>query len=101
MFQVQTPTSTFINVMLIRKGETYGRDHSLTHGSDDPLIQFFDGSERDTSGIQGGDFVAERTLSDLETHASADSLSLADGNPNYDLSAGNLRQILDWVRAQS
>ncbi|MEE7478396.1 hypothetical protein [Methylobacterium hispanicum] len=98
MLTVQNLNGVQFNVFLIRKGESYGKEHRLTRLSDDPLIQFFDASERDASGSEGGSFLAERSLGDLETHANTDGHALVEGNPMYDLSEGNLRQILAWVR---
>jgi hypothetical protein len=97
---ITVPGGTFFgiyggfSVVLVCKGDKYGRDNCLTHDKDEPMVEFYDA---DYAGKRGfttvGQFITRYSLKTL-TERPAGGLNLHGGEPKWRIAAGPLAEAL-------
>lgn len=82
-------------VRIVQKGEFYGARDCLTHGKDEPLVEFYDTRYPHTNL---GQFVSRYDLSTLiETHPYGHGLCLHGGVPDWIISDECFGMIQNWL----
>jgi hypothetical protein len=96
------PGGTFLgsfggfSVVLVRKGDKYGRDNCVTHTEDEPLVEFYDASVTGKGFSTVGQFVARyyrRTLG----QPTGQGLCLDGGVPEWQIAGVDLDAALTAV----
>ena len=85
-------------VRLVRKGESYGLNHCLTHDSHKPLLEFYDLSYPETFGDEG-QFVTRYYLHSLFSRLQDKNnapLCLDGGIPEWTITSKNIRDAVRW-----
>lgn len=96
------------NVRLVRKGDGYGRNLSIVHERDEPLVEFYDARYRfeGEAGAEFGQFVSRYYLKTLQGggrfNLRAHGLCLDGGVPDWNVDSGAMQTaftLLDnWTR---
>lgn len=73
------------NVTIVRKGDHYGRENCLTHGEDEPMVEFYDAGLVKPGFTTAGQFIARYYLSTLRKHSGG--LSMLTYVPQWTLTA--------------
>lgn len=100
---VTVPGGTFLGiyggfaVVLVRKGDKYGRNNCLTHDKDEPMVEFYDADYAGKPGLWSlGQFVSRYYLKTLTAHPIA-GLCLDGGVPKWSIAAAPLADALKAV----
>lgn len=102
VIQVTNHEGTTFNVRLVLKGDTYGRNGCITHGEDDPMIEFYD-TRYDFSDWEGlGQFVSRYYFSTLDERkltfeGESYGLNLDGGVDAWYVDGENMDEILGWA----
>jgi hypothetical protein len=90
------------NVVLVRKGDAYGRNDCLTHDAEDPLVEFYDATyEADDRFYLGrGQFVSRYYLRTLTDRKVRRGLDLCGHEPAWKISSQNVADALVAVDAE-
>jgi len=94
------------NVKIVRKGETYGRGNALANHDDQPLVEFYDGSQDPTKFGELGQFVTRYRLGTLlKEHDGSDRpfgrLDLHSDIPAWTVQANEMKEITEWLSTLS
>jgi hypothetical protein len=86
-------------VRLVKNGESYGLNDSLTHDKDDPLVEFYDARYKHT---EHGQFVSRYYATTLmENHGTQTrGINLDGGVPAWYLDPKAMTQVIDWLKEQ-
>jgi hypothetical protein len=88
-------------VRLVKKGDRYGLHGCLTHDIDEPLVEFYDTRyDHNSDWLEEfkGQFVSRYYAGTLLGHDGG--LCLDGGVSDWHVSAGNMAQIKNWLRAR-
>jgi hypothetical protein len=85
-------------VRTVMKGDRYGLDDCLTHGKDEPMVEFYDWkyANQKTFGPRG-QFVSRYGLSTLRERPHG-GLCLDFGIPEWSVDAGAMASVWDLVK---
>lgn len=93
------------NVRLVRKGQGYGRNLSVIHEKDEPLVEFYDARYvfSGEAGAEFGQFVSRYYLSTLRASQSPTrGLCLDGGVPAWNVDSGAMQVayalLENWTR---
>ena len=92
MIQVQDR----FNVRIVRRGDKYGRDDSLTHNGSEPLVELYDAWQGGFSIASRGQFISRYYASTLL--ASSGGLCLDGGVPDWNVTAEAMTDVRRYVR---
>lgn len=99
---ITNSAGTAFLMRIIKKGERYGKTHSLVHNRKDPLIEFYDTDynfDRDEHGTYLGQFVSRYFFSSLNRpNRPLCGLNLAGGVPKWWLDRSAFRSALAFAR---
>jgi hypothetical protein len=88
-------------VRLVRKGDRYGLHGCLTHDIDEPLVEFYDTRyDHNSDWLEEfkGQFVSRYYAETMLKHTGG--LCLDGGISDWQVSAGNMAQIKNWLKAR-
>lgn len=94
---IYTPGGTVVGtfgifcVVLVRRGERYGRDNCLVHDRDDPLVEIYDSRYARPGFTTIGQFVSGYYLSTIRTHSGG--LALMGGMPEWTMTASEFEAM--------
>jgi hypothetical protein len=97
-----TAGSTFI-VVIVRRGERYGRDKMLVHAENDPLVEFYDAECAGRPGFDPeGQFVSRYYRSTLlEHHTPGVGLDLCGYEPKWKIDADEIAQLMRLLEEEA
>jgi hypothetical protein len=83
------------NVLIIRKGETYGLNNCLIHDDEMPMVEFYD-TRFDHSPL--GQFIARYDADTLVEDDGFGPFELDGGNPNWTVGDVAMDRVTTWLR---
>lgn len=93
-----------MKIKLVFRGDTFGREHCVTHKDSEPLVEFYDA--RFTDGFEPeGQFITRYSLSMLDGtnrwcrggSISGRTLCLQSDIPNWTVDGINTAKIMTWI----
>ena len=88
-------------IRLVKKGDRYGLHGCLTHDIDEPLVEFYDTRyDHNSDWLEEftGQFVSRYYAETMLKHTGG--LCLHGGISDWQVSAGNMAQIKNWLKAR-
>lgn len=87
-------------VVMLHRGDRYGRDDCLVHHGDEPLVEFWDLANAGETMPDEGQFVSRYYLSTMLEHEEGLGLCLQGDVPAWTLSAPVTDLIIAWLALQ-
>lgn len=96
MLQVINDKGIKFNVLIVRKGDTYGLNDCLTHDEDRPLVEFYDDRYKHGFGMYG-QFVSRYYADTLLKHSTLFGIDLEGSIADWEISADNVKLVQEYI----
>ena len=96
MLLITNDQGVIFNVRFVRQGERYGREDCLVHDKPDPLVEFYDATNRERFGPRG-QFVSRYYLSTLRERGHREGINLYGGEPKWVVDDAAMAAVYAWL----